>query len=219
MGVLAIHNLDAAFLGKQFEAVFTDIVPDAVKIGMVSSAWTVRVIAEELSKRKARHIVVDPVMVATSGARLMEPEAERVLVESLLPLAEVITPNRAELEVLSGCRVDGRDGMRQAAQGLCRSLGTSVLAKGGHIGADADDLLVTPDGEEHWYPGERIDNADTHGTGCTLSSAIASNLAKGMDLDAAVGQAKAYLAGALRAGLHIGHGSGPLNHAYRFSFT
>ncbi len=212
-GVLAIQEATPDFLRAQFEAVFSDIRPDAVKVGMVSSPALIRVIAEELTRYAARHIVVDPVMVATSGARLLSPDAEQVLMQALLPLAEVITPNIAELEVLTGQTVDSRAKMESAARDLQARLQVNVLAKGGHFGADADDLLVTIEGAQ-WFHSPRLSNPDTHGTGCTLSSAIAAELAQGLSLAVAVEQAKAYLTGALAAGLHLGHGAGPLNHAY-----
>ena len=208
-GVLAVQE-------AQFRAVFEDIRPDAVKVGMVSSPALIEVIADSLQHDEAQHIVVDPVMVATSGASLLAPEAVQVLTQRLLPLAEVITPNLPELAALTGLTVDGREAMVEAARQLQARLGVSVLAKGGHLAETADDLLLTADGP-YWLPAERVDNPDTHGTGCTLSSAIAANLAKGLSLYEAVRQAKAYLTGALRAGLHLGHGSGPLNHAFAIS--
>ena len=213
-GVSGILEVSPAFLAQQIDAVFTDIRPDAVKIGMVSSAPLITTIAERLRFYQARHIVVDPVMVATSGSRLMETDAVRSLREQLFPLAEVITPNRQEAEVLSGRPIHSREEMLAAARAIAFDCDCSVLLKGGHSDTDADDLLVEADGTETWFAGRRIANPNTHGTGCTLSSAIASNLAKGYDLDASVERAKAYISGCLSAMLDLGHGSGPMNHMF-----
>ena len=212
-GVLAVQEATPDFLAAQFRAVFEDIPPDAVKVGMVSSPALIEVIADALQHYEAQHIVVDPVMVATSGTSLLASDAVQALTQRLLPLAEVITPNLPELAALTGLTVDSREAMEAAARQLQARLGVSVLAKGGHLAETADDLLLTADGS-YWLTAERVQNPDTHGTGCTLSSAIATNLAKGLSLYEAVRQAKAYLTGALRAGLHLGHGSGPLNHAF-----
>ena len=213
-GVSGILEVSPAFLAQQIDAVFTDIRPDAVKIGMVSSAPLIATIAERLRFYQARHIVVDPVMVATSGSRLMETDAVRSLREQLFPLAEVITPNRQEAEVLSGRPIHSREEMLAAARAIAFDCDCSVLLKGGHSDTDADDLLVEADGTETWFAGRRIANPNTHGTGCTLSSAIASNLAKGYDLTASVERAKAYISGCLSAMLDLGHGSGPMNHMF-----
>ena len=213
-GVSGILEVSPAFLAQQIDAVFPDIRPDAVKIGMVSSAPLIATIAERLRFYQARHIVVDPVMVATSGSRLMETDAVRSLREQLFPLAEVITPNRQEAEVLSGRPIHSREEMRTAARAIAFDCHCSVLLKGGHSDTDADDLLVEADGTETWFAGRRIANPNTHGTGCTLSSAIASNLAKGYDLTASVERAKAYISGCLSAMLDLGHGSGPMNHMF-----
>lgn len=212
-GVRMVQEATPAFLAAEIDAVFEDIRPDAVKIGMVSSAALIRVIAEKLRVHKAEHVVVDPVMVATSGAKLLEDSASLALRQELFPLAEVITPNIPELSALTGLAVDSRETMVKAARLLHDSANVSVLAKGGHFGEDASDLLVTA-GEEKWFAAPRIDNPNTHGTGCTLSSAIASNLAKGYPLTEAVGLAKSYLTGALLSGLNLGKGSGPLNHGW-----
>ena len=213
-GVSGILEVSPAFLAQQIDAVFPDIRPDAVKIGMVSSAPLIATIAERLRFYQARHIVVDPVMVATSGSRLMETDAVRSLREQLFPLAEVITPNRQEAEVLSGRPIHSREEMLAAARAIAFDCDCSVLLKGGHSDTDADDLLVEANGTETWFAGRRIANPNTHGTGCTLSSAIASNLAKGYDLDASVERAKAYISGCLSAMLDLGHGSGPMNHMF-----
>ena len=212
-GVTDILESTPHFLGEQLDAVFTDIFPDAVKIGMVSSAALITVIADRLRRYSAKHIVVDPVMVATSGAKLLQDDAVSALTEELLPLAEVLTPNIPEAEILAGMTITDAAGMEAAARVIHDKYGCAVLCKGGHQVNDADDLLWR-DGGEKWFRGKRIDNPNTHGTGCTLSSAIASNLAKGYDLDTAVERAKAYISGALAAMLDLGKGSGPMNHMF-----
>lgn len=211
-GVSGISEVSPAFLAQEIDAVFTDIRPDAVKIGMVSSAPLIETIAERLRFYKAEHIVVDPVMVATSGSDLIASDAVRTLRRELFPLAEVITPNRHEAEVLAGMPITSREEMLAAAHAIAAACGCAVLLKGGHSDTDADDLLAFPDGRERWFCGARIDNPNTHGTGCTLSSAIAANLAKGFGLETAIARAKAYLTDALNAQLDLGHGSGPLDH-------
>ena len=212
-GVTAISEVSPEFLVQQLDAVFTDIRPDAVKIGMVSSPALIEVIAQRLRFYKAGHIVVDPVMVATSGARLIRPEAVDTLTRELLPLAEVVTPNIPEAELLAGCTIDSPAAMEDAGRTIARRYGCAVLLKGGHSVNDANDLLVTVDGAR-WFTGKRIATTNTHGTGCTLSSAIAANLAKGFALAEAVQRAKDYLSGALAAGLDLGKGSGPMDHAW-----
>ena len=212
-GVAAILESDPDFLAKQIDAVFTDIRPDAVKIGMVSSAPLIEVIADRLRFYKAGNIVVDPVMVATSGSALIENDAVEALKEQLLPLATVVTPNIPEAEVLSGMAIHTPEEMEQAARQISETYGCAVLCKGGHSINDANDLLVA-NGEAKWFLGKRIDNPNTHGTGCTLSSAIAANLAKGKPLDEAVQRAKEYISGALADMLDMGQGSGPMNHAF-----
>ena len=212
-GVTDILESTPLFLGEQLDAVFTDIFPDAVKIGMVSSAELIVVIAEKLKEYGAKNIVVDPVMVATSGAKLLREDAVEALCRELLPLAAVLTPNIPEAEILSGMTITDAAGMEAAARLISERYGCAVLCKGGHKVNDADDLLWR-NGAGKWFHGRRIDNPNTHGTGCTLSSAIASNLAKGYDLDASVERAKAYISGALAAMLDLGHGSGPMNHMF-----
>ena len=215
-GVTAIMDATPEFLKAELDEVFTDIFPDAVKIGMVSKSSLIRVIAERLRFYKPGFIVVDPVMVATSGAKLISDEAVRTLREELLPLATILTPNIPETEVLSGMEVRGPEDMVRAAEKISRNYHCAVLCKGGHNVSDANDLLYR-DGSYRWFYGKRIDNPNTHGTGCTLSSAIASNLAKGFDLDTSVERAKDYISGALGAMLDLGHGSGPMNHSFAFS--
>lgn len=212
-GVSGIMEVTPAFLAEQLDRVFEDIFPDAVKIGMVSSAALIEAIADKLTEYKAKNIVLDPVMVATSGARLISEEAIDTLKKRLIPLAEVITPNIPEAEVLAGTEIRSADDMEKAAEQIFVEYGCAVLLKGGHQLNDANDLLVGR-GVKKWFEGKRIDNPNTHGTGCTLSSAIASNLAKGYALDEAVERAKRYISGALAAMLDLGHGSGPMDHAF-----
>ena len=212
-GVRSILESTPAFLRDQLDAIFEDIFPDAVKIGMVSSSELIRVIAEALRAYRPKNIVLDPVMVATSGAKLISDEAISALETQLLPLADLLTPNIPEAEVLSGLSIHAAQDMERAARKIAREYGTAVLWKGGHAINDANDLLVL-EGEDYWIPGQRIDNPNTHGTGCTLSSAIAANLAKGYPMVEAIRRAKAYISGALAAMLDLGKGSGPLNHAF-----
>lgn len=213
LGVTGIFEVPPQFLAQQIDAVFQDIRPDAVKIGMVSSSSLIRTIAGRLRAHEAANLVVDPVMVATSGARLMEAEAISTLTRELLPMAALLTPNIPEAEVLSGQAIRSQADMQAAAEKISRAYGCAVLCKGGHSLSDANDLLYI-DGHCQWFRGRRIDNPNTHGTGCTLSSAIAANLAKGFPLDQAVSRAKAYISGALEAMLDLGQGSGPMNHAF-----
>lgn len=212
-GVTGIMEVTPEFLREQIDDIFTDIYPDAVKIGMVSSSRLIEVIAERLAHYGAANIVVDPVMVATSGARLIGEEAVDTLKERLLPMATVLTPNIPEAEVLSGMDVRTAEDMERAAALIGNTYGCAVLVKGGHQLNDANDLLYR-DGRLKWFRGKRIHNPNTHGTGCTLSSAIASNLAKGRDLAASVEMAKRYLSLALSDMLDLGRGSGPMNHAF-----
>ena len=212
-GVTDILDSTPAFLAAQLDAVFTDIFPDAVKIGMVSSADLIRVIAGKLCQYKARHIVVDPVMVATFGSRLLQENAVEALKQELLPLAEVVTPNIPEAEILAEMPIRTPADMETAAERISRQYHCAVLCKGGHDLNDANDLLWK-DGAGRWFNGRRIHNPNTHGTGCTLSSAIASNLAKGLALEDAVRQAKEYISGALAAMMDLGRGRGPMNHLF-----
>ncbi|MBE6953337.1 MAG: bifunctional hydroxymethylpyrimidine kinase/phosphomethylpyrimidine kinase [Ruminococcaceae bacterium] len=212
-GVRAIQEAAPEFLKDQIDAVFEDIRPDAVKIGMVSSAELIEVIADRLAYYKAENVVVDPVMVATSGSELMKNNARSVLTSALLPLATLVTPNIPEAEILSGQSVHTKDDMERAAKLIGDTCGCAVLLKGGHSVNDANDLLYA-DGCYEWFSGKRIKNPNTHGTGCTLSSAIAANLAKGYGLANSIQKAKDYISGALAAMLDLGHGSGPMNHAF-----
>ncbi len=214
-GVTGILEASPEFLGKQLDAIFEDIFPDAVKIGMVSSTDLIEVIADRLEHYEAVNIVVDPVMVATSGSRLITEAAIEVLEARLLPLATVITPNIPEAEILTGLVIKDEAGMEKAARQLFSQYGCAALVKGGHSINDANDVLFGSNQDQPvWFKGRRIDNPNTHGTGCTLSSAIASNLAKGCSLAESVERAKEYLSGALAAELDLGKGSGPLAHNF-----
>ena len=212
-GVRAIQESTPDFLSKQLDAVFEDIYPDAVKIGMVASSELICVIADRLAYHKAKNVVVDPVMVTTSGSSLMKTEAVQTLVEKLLPIATLVTPNIPEAQILSGKIIESKEDMLSAAKSIGDAYGCAVLLKGGHSINDANDLLYA-NGESVWFEGKRINNPNTHGTGCTLSSAIASNFAKGFTLAESVQRAKDYISGALSAMLDLGNGSGPMNHAF-----
>ena len=219
-GVYGIMEVTPEFLAKQLDCVFSDIPPDAVKIGMTASAALIEVIARKLAEYHARNIVVDPVMASTSGSRFMKEQAVLALTDKLLPLATVVTPNIPEAEALSGFQISSPDpaaekaAMEDTAKRLQERFGCAVLLKGGHQAHAANDVLCEA-GALRWFCGKRIDNPNTHGTGCTLSSAIASNLAVGKQLPEAVRLAKEYLSGALADGLNLGKGPGPLNHAYQ----
>lgn len=216
-GVTGILEVPPEFLKKQLDAVFSDIYPDAVKTGMVSSSELIYTIASSLREYKARNIVVDPVMVSTSGARLIAEEAVKTLEDELLPLALVATPNIPEAEILAGIKIQTEQDMAEAAGIIHSRFGCSVLVKGGHNINDANDVLCYGPDSFTWYYGQRVNNPNTHGTGCTLSSAIASNLAKGMSIDDAVRCGKAYVTGALSAMLDLGKGRGPMNHAFNLT--
>ncbi len=216
IGVSDILEVSPDFLKNQIDMVFTDIYPDAVKIGMVSNSELIKVIAERLLFYKAENIIVDPVMAATSGADLMKNEAVKTMKEFLLPMATLATPNISEAEVLSDMVIKNKDDMIKSALHINQKYNCNVLLKGGHNLNDANDLLCIS-GKIKWFYGKRIDNPNTHGTGCTLSSAIASNLAKGFDLEVSVKRAKDYISKALASGLNLGKGSGPMNHAFDIS--
>ena len=212
-GVFAIQEATPEFVAAQLDAIFTDIRPDSVKIGMVSSSKIIEVIAEKLRYYQAENIVVDPVMVATSGSRLLSEDAMDAVRQLLIPLGSVITPNIPETEVLCGFPVREEKDMLRAAEQISRTYSGAILVKGGHLVHDAVDLLWK-DGKAQWFSSERIETANTHGTGCTLSSAIACRLAEGRGLEESIRLAKAYLTGALAAGLDLGRGSGPMDHTY-----
>lgn len=216
-GVFGVANIDPAFVEQQIDVVFDDIRPAAVKIGMVSSPEIVHAIARALKRNEARNIVVDPVMVATSGSALIVGDAVRALIDELFPLSCVVTPNIPEAEALCGFSAGSTRDVERAANAIAQmGAAGAVLVKGGHLKDAADDLLRLSDGSFKWMRAPRIATENTHGTGCTLSSAIACGLATGLSVEDAVEQAKGYVAGALGAGLDLGRGSGPLDHAYLF---
>lgn len=212
-GVEAILNATPEFLGQELDCIFTDIYPDAVKIGMVSDKELICMIAAKLKQYDAKNVVVDPVMVATSGARLISEDAIETLKAELFPLAKILTPNIPETEELTGMKITSAADMEAAAKKISETYHCAVLCKGGHKLNDANDLLWS-EGKGRWFSGKHIDNPNTHGTGCTLSSAIASNLAKGFDLETSVERAKDYISGALAAMLDLGKGSGPMDHGF-----
>ena len=212
-GVTGIMEVTPEFLKQQLEAVFEDIFPDAVKIGMVSNGELIRVIGECLKKYGAKNIVADPVMVATSGSKLMKTEAIAILQKEIFPLADLVTPNIPEAEILAGIPIKNVEDMKRAAKIIGDAHGCAVLVKGGHSLNDANDLLYQ-NGTYRWFEGKRVNNPNTHGTGCTLSSAIAANLAKGFSMENSVERAKEYISGALEAMLDLGKGSGPMNHGF-----
>jgi len=212
-GVTDIMEVTPKFLGKQLDSIFTDIYPDAVKIGMVSSARLIETISERLKFYNAKNIVVDPVMISTSGSKLLQEDAVETLKNCLFRQAVILTPNIPEAAVLSGISIVKEEDMIEAAELISNEYGCAVLCKGGHSIDDANDLLYQ-NHEYKWLIGERIDNKNTHGTGCTLSSAIASNLAKGIDLETSISLAKEYVTGALKAMLDLGKGTGPLDHMW-----
>ena len=215
-GVTGIMEVTPEFLAQQLDSIFTDIRPDSVKIGMVSSSALIQVIAEKLKEYKAENIVVDPVMVATSGSKLISDDAIETLKTCLMPLSSILTPNIPEAEVLAEMKVETEEEMILAAKKISETFHCAVLCKGGHQLNDANDLLYR-DGEYKWFHGKRIQNPNTHGTGCTLSSAIASNLAKGYSMDESVKRAKDYISEALEAMLDLGKGSGPMKHCFNIT--
>lgn len=212
MGVSGIFDIPSDVVASQLDAVFSDIFPDAVKIGMVSDAEIIKTIAEKLREYGAKNIVLDPVMVSTSGSLLLKESAVKTLTNGLFPLADLITPNIFEARILSGNAIETLDDMKKSAKELAEKYNTAILLKGGHLTGTAADVLYN--GGFSVYETERVENPNTHGTGCTLSSAIAANLAKGYDLDTAIKNAKKYLTGAIKANLNLGQGRGPLNHGY-----
>jgi hydroxymethylpyrimidine/phosphomethylpyrimidine kinase len=216
-GVRSIHAVPLQILADQIDAVVEDIGVDAVKIGMLHSADTVRTVAAALQRHGLRRVVLDPVMIATSGAKLIDDQAIEVLVRELFPLAAVVTPNLDEAALLVGRPLASEADMEAAARELLQRGAQAVLVKGGHLaGETVSDLLLARGGQPIWLRAPRIASSNTHGTGCTLSSAIASQLALGADLAEAVIHARDFVRGALEAGAHVrtGAGSGPLNHGY-----
>ena len=216
-GVTAVHVPDVGFLRAQLDACFDDFDIGAVKIGMLATADVIACVADALETHRPAHVVLDPVMVATSGAVLIEKSAMETLVRELFPRATVITPNLDEAALLVNRPLHSPQDMEQAALDLLEQGARAVLLKGGHLpGETVIDLLITESGERHWMEAPRIHSPNTHGTGCTLSSAIASYLALGASLAEAVVRARAFVRGALLAGALVttGHGSGPLNHGH-----
>ena len=212
-GVRAIQESTPDFLKQQIDAVFEDIYPDAVKIGMVASSELIHVIADRLRYYSAKNVIVDPVMVASAGSSLMKQNAVQALIKELLPISSLVTPNIPEAQILSGMTIESKEDIVTAAKQIGDNYRCAVLLKGGHSINDANDLLYA-NGKLIWFEGKRIDNPNTHGTGCTLSSAIASNLAKGFSLVESVQRAKNYISDALNVMLDLGKGSGPMNHAF-----
>ncbi len=219
-GVSAIHDVPLVFIAAQIDSIFSDFEVAAVKIGMLSRAETIRLIASELRRRAVKHVVLDPVMVATSGDQLLQDDAVAALRTELMPLAEIVTPNLHEAAALTGKSFARSDAEMEAQARDIFAFGPrAVLIKGGHgTGDEAVDLLIDSGGGVTRLSAKRIKTKNTHGTGCTLSSAIAANLAKGMDLIAAVRAAKDYVTDAIEHAddLEIGHGHGPLNHFYKY---
>lgn len=214
-GVYGVLEVTPEFVGQQLDCIMTDIFPDSVKIGMVSSPKIIDVIVEKLREYKPNHIVVDPVMISTSGSKLLSDTAMATLITKLIPLASLITPNIPEAECLcGGITIQTKEDMETAARKMAEHYNGNILIKGGHLAETADDLLYH-DGQYTWFPGIKIDNPNTHGTGCTLSSAIACQLAAGEDIQTSIQKAKDYLTGALLDQLDLGTGSGPLNHSYQ----
>jgi len=217
--ITQVQDVSPDFLEMQLKAVFDDIVPDAIKIGMVSSSELINVIADFLKRHNAKNIVIDPVMVSSSKKTLLKENAIGALTNNLIPLATVITPNIPEMELFSNSKIDNEDDMQRISKDLVQKFNTSILAKGGHSNSDCNDLLVTTDGLCKWFLHKRISNPNTHGTGCTLSSAIAANLAKDVTLEKSVENAKKYISNILKSNLDLGKGSGPLDHAYGYLYN
>lgn len=216
MGVIEIMEVTPEFLKAQLDSVFTDIYPNSIKIGMVSSSQLIKVISEALKEYEAYNIVVDPVMVATSGSKLLKDNAIETLKTEFFPLADVLTPNIPEGQILADMKIKNSKDMIKAAKLIGDKYDCGVLLKGGHSVNDANDLFYK-DGEYRWFKGRRIENPNTHGTGCTLSSAIAAGLAKGKGLKTSISNAKEYISGALESQLDLGKGSGPLNHMWNLN--
>ncbi len=214
--VKSIAETDSDFLDLQLDCIFEDIFPDAIKTGMISNPKQIKVISDKLTKYDAQNIVVDPVMMSTSGSKLASNNAVTSAKERLFPIADLITPNIPEAEILSDTKISSRNDMEKAVKIISLKYGCSVLCKGGHSLNNADDILFH-DGYIIWYKAEKVYNSNAHGTGCTLSSAIASYLALGETLEESVRKAKKYITGALRAGLDLGKGNGPLAHNYKMT--
>jgi len=211
LGVTAIEAASSDIVAKQIDSVFTDIRPDSVKIGMAVNENIVCTMAEKLIFHNAKNIIIDPVLVSTSGKPLLQNTATAAFKERLLPLARLITPNIPEAELLSGIHIENNKDMEKAAEKLYLAYNTSVLIKGGHAKGSASDLLYCG-ANFYWFTAEKIQSTNTHGTGCTLSSAIACNIADGMSMYESVDKAKEYITRAIAAGLDLGKGNGPLCH-------
>lgn len=212
-GVLAVQDIDVDIITKQIEAIFDDISVDGMKIGMVSRSETIRAIASGLTHYKAQNIVIDPVMISKSGYYLLQKDAVDALVSCLLPLATVLTPNIPEAEEISGIKIQSLKDMEEAARKI-HALGPRyILLKGGHLKTDATDILFDGDTFEYFVT-PRIDTHNTHGTGCTLSAAIAANLARGFSVQEAVSRGKQYIHTAIEHSFSIGKGVGPVHHFY-----
>ena len=215
-GVFLVEDLSKEIIESQINVVFEDIEPAAVKIGMVSSPGIIHTIVNTLKKYNPKYLVVDPVMISKSGYSLLKPEAKKSLIEELIPMAYIITPNTPEAEEITGIEINNVDDMREAGRKILEELGPKyVLMKGGHLEGDAVDVLIGNDTFEI-YKQERLDRKNTHGTGCTLSSAITSHLALGYDIVEAVKLSKEYITEAIRHSFDIGKGVGPVNHFYKF---
>lgn len=217
-GVYGVFDITPEFVEKQLDAIFTDILPDAVKIGMVSNKDNIDILAKKLVEYKVRNIVLDPVMISTSGSKLLNDDAMEMLTKKLLPLASIITPNIPEAECLSGISITTKEDMEMAASEIANEYKGAILIKGGHLKESSDDLLYM-NGQIHWFNEENVNNPNTHGTGCTLSSAIACNLAMTKDMKENVLASKKYITGALKANLNLGNGSGPLNHCWNLCLS
>ncbi len=214
-GIYGVHTVTEDFLKRQIDSIFTDIVPDAVKIGMIGSKFFIDVIAERLFYYRAKNIVFDPVLASTSGTELLDKDGRKDLEEKLFPMARLVTPNRPEAEIFLGKKIETGEQVAAAAVEIGQRYGCSVLLKGGHGAGQADDFLYEQkENRKIWISGKRYLVSNTHGTGCTLSSAIAANLAKGSNLEESVRMAKEYINGALQNEIYLGAGNGPLNHMW-----
>ncbi len=212
-GVYGVLESTPEFVGQQLDCIFTDIMPDAVKIGMVSNADIIEVIVSKLNQYKPKNIVVDPVMISTSGSKLLSDNAMNTLITKLLPIADIITPNIPEAESICGFNISDLNDMLKGAEFIAKKINSCVLIKGGHLTDSANDLLYV-NGKPIWFESSRVFNPNNHGTGCTLSSAIACNLAQGNDMQTSIEKSKSYITGALMSRLDLGKGSGPLNHCF-----
>ena len=219
LGVYAIQDINPEIVKGQIEAVMDDIHPDAIKVGMVNDRTTIQAIAEALKRYqgKYQHLIIDPVMVSTSGCRLMQEDALSIFIQELLPLATLLTPNIPEAEILAGMKIQNKEDIQNATLAISKLGCKYVLIKGGHFqGAEKIDYLFEDGKPITSYRGISVNTRNTHGTGCTLSSAITSYLAREMDMNTAIAMAKTYLSGAILAGkdVLIGKGHGPVNHFY-----